>query len=200
MPDITLGEEIAITSPGVVASGPIASTAETLPGKSQPLCPDTELETRAALAEQYFMKDLEGQQKWYDARATSCKTRSELLGLLIIILGASIPFIQVFGNAKWVAVASGAIGALVAILAGWQRIARYTEIWVGYRTASEKMKHERRLYLHGAGHYRALSSTDAYLLLIESIEATIAEEQKIYWQRHDGDSSASLIEKRSTGG
>jgi hypothetical protein len=156
----------------------------------------SEIEARRASADRYLAEDLEGQQQWYDTRARSYKVRSELLALAVITLGAGIPFFQVFGTAKWVAAISGAIGALIAILAGWQRIARYGETWVAYRTASEKMKHERRLYLHGAGHYKEQSSTDAFYLFVEELEKIIAEEQKLYWQYRGDDSGTSMNEPK----
>jgi hypothetical protein len=110
------------------------------------------------------------------------KTRSELLALLTIVLGALITFFQVFGTERWVPIVSGLIGAIVAIAAGWQRIARYSETWVSYRTASERMKRERRLYTHGAGSYRGLPEREAYLTFVEAIEGIIAEEQNIFWR------------------
>jgi hypothetical protein len=134
------------------------------------------------LAEQYFKNDLSGQRTWYSQKAGLYKTRSELLALLIIVLGASISFIQVFGAAPWVPIVSGSIGAVVAIAAGWQRIARYSETWTSYRTASERMKRERRLYTHGAGSYRGLPEREAYLTFVEAIEGIIAEEQNIFWR------------------
>jgi hypothetical protein len=137
---------------------------------------------RDALAEQYFKNDLSDQRTWYSQRAGLYKTRSELLALLIIVLGASISFIQVFGAAPWVPIVSGSIGAVVAIAAGWQRIARYSETWTSYRTASERMKRERRLYTHGAGSYRGLPEREAYLTFVEAIEGIIAEEQNIFWR------------------
>jgi hypothetical protein len=137
---------------------------------------------RDALAERYFTKDLAGQRKWYSERAASFKKRSEFLGLLTIVLGALITFVQVFGTAKWLPIVSGAIGAVVAIAAGWQRIARYHETWISYRTASERMKRERRLYTHGAGSYRGLPEREAHLTFVEAIEAIIAEEQNIFWR------------------
>lgn len=109
---------------------------------------------RDALAERYFKQDLADQRRWYSEKAGRFKTRSELFALLTIVLGALITFIQVFGAAPWVPIVSGSIGAIVTIAAGWQRIARYSETWVSYRTASERMKRERRLYTHGAGAYR----------------------------------------------
>jgi hypothetical protein len=137
---------------------------------------------RDALAEQYFKNDLSDQRTWYSQKAGLYKTRSELLALLIIVLGASISFIQVFGAAPWVPIVSGSIGAVVAIAAGWQRIARYSETWTSYRTASERMKRERRLYTHGAGSYRGLPEREAYLTFVEAIEGIIAEEQNIFWR------------------
>ena len=65
---------------------------------------------------------------------------------------------------------------------GWQRISRYGETWTAYRTASERMKREQRLYVNGAGAYRNVDEDEAYLRFVEAIEAIIAEEQQIYWQ------------------
>jgi hypothetical protein len=143
---------------------------------------DPTAKERDALAERYFKNDLADQRRWYSERAGLFKTRSELLALLTIVLGSSVTFIQVFGDAHWVRIVSGSIGAVVAIAAGWQRIARYSETWISYRTASERMKRERRLYTHGAGSYRGLPEREAYLTFVEAIEAIIAEEQNIFWR------------------
>ncbi len=143
---------------------------------------DLTAKERDALAERYFKNDLADQRRWYSEKAGLFKTRSELLALLTIALGALITFIQVFGAAPWVPIVSGSIGAIVAIAAGWQRIARYSETWVSYRTASERMKRERRLYTHGAGSYRGLPEREAYLTFVEAIEGIIAEEQNIFWR------------------
>jgi hypothetical protein len=143
---------------------------------------DPTAKERDALAERYFKNDLADQRTWYSEKAGLFKTRSELLAILIIVLGALITFFQVFGTERWVPIVSGLIGAIVAIAAGWQRIARYSETWVSYRTASERMKRERRLYTHGAGSYRGLPEREAYLTFVEAIEGIIAEEQNIFWR------------------
>ena len=143
---------------------------------------DSTAEKRDALAERYFKNDLADQRTWYSKKAGLFKTRSELLALLTIVLGALITFFQVFGTERWVPIVSGLIGAIVAIVAGWQRIARYSETWNSYRTASERMKRERRLYTHGAGSYRGLPEREAYLTFVEAIEGIIAEEQNIFWR------------------
>jgi hypothetical protein len=150
---------------------------------------DPTAKERDALAERYFKNDLADQRRWYSERAGLFKTRSELLALLTIVLGSLITFIQVFGAAPWVPIVSGSIGAVVAIGAGWQRIARYSETWVSYRTASERMKRERRLYTHGAGAYRGLPEREAYLTFVEAIEGIIAEEQNIFWRERNNPSN-----------
>ena len=99
----------------------------------------------------------------------------------VIGAGAATSFLQVF-SPPWVTIGTAALGALVVLLEGWQRIARYAETWVGYRTASERMKRERRLYVNGAGNYRVTDEDEAYLRFVEAVEAIIAEEQQIYWQ------------------
>ena len=70
----------------------------------------------------------------------------ELLGFGVIFAGAATSFLQVFTPATWVPPLTAGLGALIALSEGWQRIARYGETWVAYRTASERMKRERRLY------------------------------------------------------
>jgi hypothetical protein len=47
------------------------------------------------------------------------------------VLGSLITFIQVFGAAPWVPIVSGSFGAIIAIAAGWQRIAAIVR--PGYR-------------------------------------------------------------------
>jgi hypothetical protein len=131
----------------------------------------------------YFDKTLAGQRQWYSCKGASYKRRGELLGLFIIAAGALTAFIPAFGASPAVGILTGALGALIAIVEGWQRIARYAEGWMAYRVASEKMKREQRLYLTGAGPYRTVAGEDdAFLLFVEAIEAIIAEEQQIYWR------------------
>jgi hypothetical protein len=160
---------------------PTQSSSE-IPKATDNAVDDPSAKERDALAEQYFKNDLADQRTWYSQKAGLYKTRSEQLALLTIVLGALITLIQVFGAAPWMPIVSGAIGAIITIAAGWQRIARYSETWTSYRTASERMKRERRLYTHGAGSYRGLPEREAYLTFVEAIEGIISEEQNIFWR------------------
>ena len=150
-----------------------------------------QLSDREARAERYFEQDLKGQREWYGRRAAAYKNRTQLLGLIVIGAGAVTSFLQVFTPATWVPVLTAGLGALVALAEGWQRIARYGETWIAYRTASERMKREGRLYLNGAGSYRGSDDDAAFLQLVESVEAMLAEEQQVYWRNRGGEGGAT---------
>src|SRR3954466_16275790 len=143
---------------------------------------DPRARAREARAEQDFEQDLKGQRRCYNKRASTYKQRTQALGLLVIGAGAATSFVQVFAARPWVPVVTAALGAVVVLIEGWQRITRYGETWTAYRTASERMKREQRLYVNGAGAYHNVGEDEAYLRFVEAIEAIIAEEQQIYWQ------------------
>jgi len=149
---------------------------------------DPRAAARDVRAEHYFEHDLAGQRGWYGERAAGFRARTQALGLTVIAAGAAATFLQVFGGARWVAVATALLGALVALAEGWRQIARYDEAWAAYRQASEQMKRERRLYGNGAGEYRGVADEEeAFLRFVEAVEAIVAEEQHIYWKnRGDG--------------
>ena len=73
------------------------------------------------------------------------------------------------------------LGAAVILMEGWSQIARYGETWQAYRTASESIKREQRLFINGAAQYRGLDDEEAFLRFVESVETLIAREQQIFW-------------------
>ena len=145
---------------------------------------DPRATARGARAERYFERDLAGQRRWYSERASQFKSRAQALGIAVIAAGAATSFLQVLRGSSWVPVLTALLGAVVALAEGWRQIARYDEAWAAYRLASERMKRERRLYVNGAGEYRGLADEeDAFLRFVEAVEAIVAEEQRIYWQK-----------------
>jgi hypothetical protein len=155
----------------------------------QPVTSDDRKSARAARAQSYFDQDLNKQLDWYSDRASVYKSRNQLLSIFVIVAGVATTFVQIFSQEQqlpWVPVITAALGGAVALTEGWQRIARYSETWNGYRSASERMKREFRLYVNGAGDYRSLDEERDYLQFVENIEAIIAEEQQLYWQGQRG--------------
>jgi hypothetical protein len=143
---------------------------------------------RDARAAYYFDRELNGQREWYSQKANLFKKRSQTLTMFIISAGAATAFFQVLGPHLLISVLTALMGALISIAEGWQRVARYDESWRAYRLASERMKYERRLYIHGAGEYQGFTDEDAaFLRFFERIEAIISEEQQIYWQGREAE-------------
>lgn len=138
---------------------------------------------RIKRAELYFEEDLANQRKWYSTRASSNKSWAQRFSLIVIGCGALVTFFQIFEPSIWMSATTGILGVCIALAQGAQRIWKFDETWVAYRTASEKMKRERRLYVNGAGQYAPVANEDeAHRLFVESIEQIIAEEQQVYWE------------------
>ena len=147
---------------------------------------ENELPDRETRAKRYLEHDLRGQRDWYSTRASRFKSRAQIVGMVVVSAGALTMFLQVFNGAPWVPVLTAFFGAVVSLAEGWRQIARYDETWPAYRLASERIKREQRVYVNGAGAYRGLTDeTDAFLRFVENVEAIIAEEQRIYWQKRE---------------
>ncbi|HYZ26536.1 MAG TPA: DUF4231 domain-containing protein [Geminicoccaceae bacterium] len=126
-------------------------------------------------------------------QASRYKSYSQYLSFVVIASGALIPFIQIFEvfsePARFVVtIATAALGVVVVVAEGAERIGRFEETWLSYRKAAERMKREYRVYVTGAGVYRQASDEqDAYLRFFENVEEIIAEEQQLYWQGRAGE-------------
>jgi hypothetical protein len=150
-------------------------------------------ETRIKRADDYLRQHLQNQKDWYSDKASKYKKYSQYLSFVVIASGAAIPFIQIFvalsEPARFAAtISTAALGVLVVVAKGAERIGKFEETWLSYRKAAERMKREYRLYVNGAGAYRQTSDeTDAYLRFVENIEEIVAEEQQLYWQGRLGE-------------
>ncbi len=152
-------------------------------GAEAPLDWKAFIENRRQRADFYFKSVLEGQQDWYTGKAGTQKSRYLGLAILVIVLGALISILQVWGENAWVPGTTAVLGSLVAILRSVDSLLRPAETWQAYRKASESMKREYRLYLTGADAYQDSADEDeAFRLLVSRVEAVIAEEQQLYWQ------------------
>ena len=113
------------------------------------------------------------------------KKRGEVIAFVVILLGAATAFIQALPDGAWKSIVSAGFGSLIVIFEGWKKIVRYDETWRAYRVASERMKHERRLYLNAAGHYQELDEEAAKKLFVTAVEDIISEEQQIFWSSRE---------------
>lgn len=143
------------------------------------------IENRKKRADYYFDSVLSGQLDWYSRKAGCHKSRHLLFAVAVIVLGALISVLQIYSGEAWVAGATGALGAAVAVLRSLDTLLRPNETWQAYRKASEGMKREYRLYLNNTDAYgQTQTEEEAYRLLVERVETVIAEEQQLFWQFH----------------
>ena len=147
--------------------------------------PDPAYQNRAAFADRYYSEDLQNQREWYSSRANALKKRGEVIAFVVILLGAATAFIQALPDGRLEKHCLCRLRFPHRYFEGWKKIVRYDETWRAYRVASERMKHERRLYLNAAGHYQELDEEAAKKLFVTAVEDIISEEQQIFWSSRE---------------
>ena len=123
---------------------------------------------------------LEDQIAWYDARSALNQRMFKVLKVAQIVLAALIPVLAAADAAHWVL---GALGALVVVLEGIQQLFQFQQNWVSYRSTCEALKHQKFLFLAGAGPYAHTTRREA--LLAERVEALVSQEHAKWTAAHD---------------
>lgn len=130
--------------------------------------------------EAYVNNRLKVQTKWYETSATHNKKQFITYQTWIIILGAVIPvlvaFETVFPDMKnWNGPLAAVISAIIAILAGLDKLYQPQPNWFNYRANEEMLKKEEWLHKYKAGPYKNLKDDEeANRLLVERTEAIIS--------------------------
>jgi hypothetical protein len=114
---------------------------------------------------------LQDQLDWYDAKSQFNKRWYQSLKVAQIVVAAAIPAAVAAGASAAVA---GVLGAVIVILEGLQQLFQFQQSWTGYRSTAEALKHEKFLYLAGAGPYGAGDRRDG--LLAERVEGLVSQE------------------------
>ena len=123
----------------------------------------------------YFKERLDDQIDWYDRKSGRNKTWFHTLQIVQIVTGALIPFLalQVKASQIRLDLAVGLLGVIVAVTGGVLTLCKFQELWVGYRTTAETLKHEKYLYRTGSGPYAV---ENALQILVERVERVISQE------------------------
>jgi Protein of unknown function (DUF4231) len=131
---------------------------------------------------------LEDQIAWYDAKSQHNQRWFKALKICQIVVAAAIPVAAAASVPVWL---MGAGGALIVVLEGLQQLEQYQQNWTTYRSTSERLKHEKFLFLGRAGPYAAQSHPES--LLAERVEGLVSQEHAA-WVSHREDGG------KSTGG
>jgi hypothetical protein len=153
------------------ADGGFAMSATTTPIAAQPVTSAPEPAETAAPAQPAAWDRLETQIKWYGGHARSNKRWYMRIKLVQIVSAAIIPVIAAADLPTWIA---GALGALVVVLESVQQLFQFHSNWTTYRSTAESLKHEKFLYIAGAGAYA--TAKDPAALLAERVEGRVSQE------------------------
>lgn len=114
---------------------------------------------------------LEDQIAWYDRKSGENQWRFKLLKGLQLTTAAAIPVVAATANEAGVV---AGLGAAVVVVEGFLQLNQYQQNWISYRSTAEALKHEKYLFLAGAGPYAG--GDDAKRLLADRIEGLISQE------------------------
>ena len=105
---------------------------------------------------------LDDQIGWYDRKSQTAQRRYKTLKLAQVIIAAVIPLASALpipaAEFKWV---TAILGLLVLIIEAIQQLNQDQQNWIAYRSTCEALKHEKYLYLAGAGPYSNAESGEA---------------------------------------
>ena len=121
---------------------------------------------------------LDDQIGWYDQRSRAAQRRYKVLKFAQVIIAALIPLTSAFpiptADIRWLV---ALLGLLVLIIEAIQQLNQDQQNWITYRSTCEALKHEKYLYLAGAGPYASAEIAERRLaLLADRIEGLISQE------------------------
>jgi hypothetical protein len=117
------------------------------------------------------LERLEDQIGWYDRKSGQAQRRFKWLKGLQLATAAAIPVTATTGVHAGVLAAQG---AAIVMIEGFLQLNQYQQNWSAYRSTAESLKHEKHLFLGGAGPYE--SAEQPRRLLADRIEGLISQE------------------------
>ncbi|RUM31372.1 MAG: DUF4231 domain-containing protein [Aquifex sp.] len=157
-------------------------------------------ETFEELEDWYLENRLEDQIKWYDSKSVEKQKRYKFIKAGEIIFSGLIPFLVILGqNSSIFYYLTALSGVVTTILAAFNSLGKYHELWLEYRTTAETLKHEKYFYITKAGPYRNLEREEAFILLVERVESLISRENT-QWILNIGDIEKEIEKIINKGG
>ena len=129
---------------------------------------------------------LEDQIAWYDAKSQQNQRRFKQLKVCQLVVAGAIPVAAAVSAPVWI---MGGGGALIVIMEGLQQLQQYQQNWTTYRSTCERLKHEKFLFLAGAGPYESVLKPEA--LLATRVEGLVSQEHAA-WVSHREEASQHL--------
>lgn len=124
--------------------------------------------------EEYIKDRVDDQINWYSKKSSYNQKMFKRLRMIEIIAAALIPVLAGFvSRLEQLDYLIAFLGLIVVVVAGITGFYRYQEIWTGYRTTSESLKHEKYLFLTNAEPYNI---DKPFGLFVNRVEGLISRE------------------------
>ena len=93
---------------------------------------------------------LEDQIAWYDGKSQAAQAWYKWARVVELVVAAAVPPLAAL---RAPAVLVSVVASVVVVLVGLQHVFQWNENWIAYRSTCEELRHERYLFLAGAGPY-----------------------------------------------
>lgn len=138
---------------------------------------------------------LEQQIEWFDRNSARHQRWYRRLKVISIAAAALVPLVASLDE---YAVFAGLLGVVLVIVEGLQHINQHHENWIRYRSTCENLRHEKYLYMAGAGSYEGQNDEQALRQLAARVESLLSRERDGWLQlrrsigEQEGESSQSV--------
>ncbi len=128
-------------------------------------------------ADEYLKTRVDDQIGWYDRKSQANQRWFKRLRVAEVICAAAIPFLSGYIHMYQteVTVVVGALGLVVACIAGLLGLYQFQENWIEYRTTCESLKKEKYLFLTCSDPYDC-EDEERLQLLVHRVETLISKE------------------------
>jgi len=134
--------------------------------------------------QEYFEQRLEDQISWFGKKSSYNQKMYKRLVLVEILLSVSIPFMTSFlsENTLQLRLIIGAMGVVIALIAGILSVYKFQELWVNYRATSEILQQEKYMYLTRSGMYQENRTSRPYNDFVSRVENILTKEN-VNWKQ-----------------
>ncbi len=134
----------------------------------------------------YLTDRLETQIDWYSTKATNNKFGFHLLQIMVLIVGATIPIVNIVDFAPLeTRLISSVLGSVTVTVTGIIQLKKYHENWIMYRSTEEALKKEKYTYQNEVGEYSGLTPDERLKRLVENVESIISNQNVVYFVTHE---------------
>lgn len=133
----------------------------------------------------YFEQRLDDQILWFSKKSSYNQKMYKRLILVQILISVSIPFMTsyVSESTPELKIIVGAMGVVIALIAGVMSLYKFQELWVNYRSTSETLQQEKYLYLTRSGAYQEDRTKKPYVDFVARVESILSNENKNWKQQ-----------------